>query len=398
MEITNASDNHEPGSARRLIHSAWAGIFVFGIVMAILGAILPSLFERIQFSKSEAGNLFFYMNLAMLGMSFVFGPVVDRFGYKLFLLACSLLVAASFLLFTLAASYALLVVAALLLGFGGGGLNGGANALTSDLNPESRSAALNFLGIFFGFGALTIPFLIGALLDFLGLNRILIIAIVLSLVPFAFFLLLRFPRAKQAQGFPLRQAARVVGHPLLWLCGLLLFFQSGNEFTVGGWTSTYLNEYFRLTPRLASLVLAGYWGAVMIGRFISTRLVRRMKNGTLILGSALISLAAAGLMAFAPTRAFASLGAVLIGLGFAAIYPTTLAVVGEAFPAFSGTAFSFVFVLGLAGGMTAPWLTGRIAGASGIRSGFIIPVVCCAMIVLLQLVINKRGQVSTINK
>jgi hypothetical protein len=53
---------------RRLIFSAWAGIFVFGLVMAILGAILPSLFERIDFNKSEAGNLFLFMNLAMLGM------------------------------------------------------------------------------------------------------------------------------------------------------------------------------------------------------------------------------------------------------------------------------------------------------------------------------------------
>jgi FHS family glucose/mannose:H+ symporter-like MFS transporter len=300
-----------------------------------------------------------------------------------------LLVASSLVLFNLASTYSFLILAAVLLGFGGGGLNGGSNALTSDLYPERRTAALNLLGIFFGFGALVIPFLIGALLGTIGLTAILVVATLLSLIPFGLFLLLRFPPAKQAQGFPLRQAARVLGHPLLWLCGFLLFFQSGNEFTIGGWTSTYLSEYFHLTPTAASFVLAGYWAAVMIGRLIITRLVRIARNEILILGSAILSLCAAVIMAVAPSGALAGFGAVLIGLGFAAIYPTTLAIVGEAFPTFSGTAFSVIFVIGLAGGMTAPWLTGKVAMASNLRHGFFIPVVCCAMIVIIQLVIMR---------
>ena len=389
MEITGVPNERKPAGVRSLMSSACAGIFVFGIVMAILGAILPSLFSRIQFDKSQAGNLFFYMNLAMLAMSVFFGPIVDRFGYKVFLALSSLLVALSLVLFNAASTYSFLILAAVLLGFGGGGLNGGSNALTSDLYPERRSAALNLLGIFFGFGALTIPFLIGTLLGTLGLNTILIIAALLSLIPFVLFLALRFPLAKQAQGFPLRQAAKVVGHPLLWLCGFLLFFESGNEFTVGGWTSTYLNEYFHLTPKVASFVLAGYWAAIMIGRLIVTRLVRIVKNEALVLGSGVLALIAAVIMAASPSGALAGFGAVLIGLGFAAIYPTTLAIVGETFPSLSGTAFSVIFVIGLAGGMTAPWLTGKVAMASSLRQGFFIPVVCCAMIVILQVVIMR---------
>jgi FHS family glucose/mannose:H+ symporter-like MFS transporter len=390
METSARKNEGRRSGVRSLMASACAGIFVFGIVMAILGAILPSLFSRIQFSKSEAGNLFFYMNLAMLAMSVFFGPVVDRFGYKVFLLLCSLLVAASLVLFSMASTYSFLILAAVLIGLGGGGLNGGTNALTSDIYPERRSAALNLLGIFFGFGAVAIPFLIGALLGTIGLQAILVVATVLSLIPFALFLVLRFPAAKQARGFPLRQAAGVIGHPLLWLCGFLLFFESGNEFTVGGWTSTYLNEYFHLSPTQAALALAGFWAAIMVGRLIVTRLVRFIRNETLVLGSAVIALSAAVLMAASPSGGWAALGAVLIGLGFAAIYPTTLAIVGEAFPALSGTAFSVVFVIGLAGGMTAPWLTGKVAAASSLRQGFFIPVVCSAMIVILQLAIMRR--------
>jgi FHS family glucose/mannose:H+ symporter-like MFS transporter len=385
----NNQEGQSHVSTAKLMSSACAGMFVFGIVMAILGAILPSLFERIQFSKGEAGNLFLYMNLAMLVMSVIFGPVVDRFGFKIFLMICSVLVAASLFVFTYASTYSMVLVAAVVIGFGGGGLNGGTNALTSDIHPDKRSSALNLLGIFFGFGALTIPFLIGILLGSIGLVNILLLAFLLSLVPFLLFSVFAFPKPKHGQEFPLSQVSKVVKHPLIWLCGFLLFFQSGNEFTVGGWISTYLNEYFHLTPMTASIILAGYWGAIMGGRLLSSRIVKTLKNEKLVFLSALLSLIAAVMIVSSPSKTLASLGAILIGLGFAAVFPTTLAVVGEAFPSFTGTAFSVIFVIALGGGMTSPWLTGKLAQAYGIRQGLFVPVVNCSMIIILQLVIMR---------
>ncbi len=394
MNTVSARGGKPASSVPALMSSACAGIFAFGIVMAILGAILPSLFVKIQFSKGEAGNLFFIMNLAMLVMSVIFGPVVDRFGYRAFMMLSALLVAVSFFAFSRAATYPWLVGSALVLGLGGGGLNGGANALANDLYPERRSAALNLIGIFFGFGALSIPFLIGILLERLGLGTILVIAVLLSLVPFGLFLFLRFPRAKHAQGFPLGQAARVIRDPLLWLCGFLLFFESGNEFTAGGWLATYLNETFHFSAMTAALVLAGYWAGIMAGRLlVSLKLVKIIRNETLILASAILSLGAAALIFLAPSGPVAAAGIVLIGLGFAAIYPTTLAVAGGAFPAFSGTAFSVIFVVALAGGMTAPWLVGKIAAAASLRRGLIIPVISCAMIIVLELAIMRLEKI-----
>jgi fucose permease len=103
----------------------------------------------------------------------------------------------------------------------------------------------------------------------------------------------------------------------------------------------------------------------------------------------LLALAAALLLAVAPSGASAAVGAVLIGAGFAAIYPTTLAIVGANFAAFSGTAFSVVIALGLVGGMLAPWLVGQIAQASSLRQGFFIPVVNCAMIAVLAVILGR---------
>jgi len=382
-------DRQSPSSLARLTASAFAGMFVFGIVMAILGAILPSLFARISMDKGQAANLFLIMNFAMLLMSLFFGPIVDRFGYKLFLILCSLLVALAFALLAGASSYGLVILAAVVLGFGGGGLNGGTNTLTSDINPGGRGSALNLLGVFFGFGALSIPFLIGTLLGWAGLKNILLLAALLGLVPLVLFLLSTFPRPKQAQGFPMRRAADIVHDPILWLCAFILFFQSGNEFTLGGWISTYLHEVFGAPAMAASLVLAGYWAAVMVGRLAASRIVPRLKNETVVIASAGLSLLAGVLLIAAPGRGWASAGAVLIGLGFAAIYPTTLAIAGEHFAALSGTAFSLIFTVALSGGMLCPWLAGKIGQASGLRQGLFIPVVNCLMIIILMTVLAR---------
>ncbi len=391
MAAANVPDAAGASGVRRLQFSAWAGMFVFGIVMAILGAILPSLFERIGFGAGAAGNLFLTMNFAMLLATLFFGPVVDRFGFRSILAVSAFLVAAAFLLLSRAATYSVVLAAAVVLGLGGGALNGGTNALTSDLHEgEKRGAALNVLGIFFGFGALSVPFLIGTLRERLGLGRILVLATALSLVPFIIYVVLRFPRAKHAQGFPIKDAAGIARNPLLWLTGFILFFESGNEFTVGGWISSHLQTTFGVAAGTAALVLAGYWAAVMAGRLVSSRLVRGVRNETLILASAALSLVAALLMALAPSGPAAAMGAVLIGAGFAAIYPTTLAIVGANFAAFTGTAFSVVIALGLVGGMLSPWLAGRIAQASSLRRGFIIPVVNCAMIIVLTLFVRLR--------
>jgi fucose permease len=364
-------------------------MFVFGVVMAILGAILPTLFNTIELDKAQAGNLFLFMNFGMLAMSLLFGPIVDRFGFKLFLSTSALAVAASFFVLAGASTYPGVMAAAMLLGLGGGGLNGGTNALASDIHPDRRGAALNTLGIFFGFGALTMPFLIGTFLELAGLARLLLFAGILALVPFTLFALAGFPQAKHAQGFPLAQAASVIRSPLLWLCGALLFFQSGNEFTVGGWVTSFLEDVSGLAARTASYLLAAYWGAIMLGRLLSSRIVDRVGKHRLVLGSAAVAWCAAVLVAWPPIPSAAPVGVVLLGLGFAAIFPTTLAVIGEAFPRFSGTAFSVLFVIALAGGMTAPWATGLLAHTHGLARAMLVPVVSCSMIVVIQTLIMK---------
>ena len=189
----------------------------------------------------------------------------------------------------------------------------------------------------------------------------------LSAAPAAVFLLLQFPPAKQKAGVPMAEVARLARDPMVLLISFLLFFESGNEFVLGGYISTYLVREANAPVGTASYVLAGYWAAIMVTRIASSRLLLWMKGSTLILASA--ALTAAGYR----TADCRALGGCLRRRGGAhrsrlrQHLSTTLGVAGSRFAAYSGTVFGIIFTIALVGGMSLPWAVGQVAAARGMR-------------------------------
>lgn len=375
-----------------LSRAAYSGMFFFGVVMAVLGAVLPLLTGQVHLELSQAGNLFFAMNFAMLVGMLGLGPFMDRFGKKAVLVGGPLFVAAALALIAAAASYATMITSVVLLGLGGGALNGGTNTLIADLHgdPRAKSSALNLLGVFFGFGALFLPFVIGSLVKTLGLATILYITVALSLLPAILFAALAFPPLKHEKGLPLREVAGLAHNRLVLSLGFLLFFESGNEFIMGGYTSTYLTRQLSSPVSVASYLLAAYWGAIMVGRVASSRLVLRVKPSTMILASSVGAAAGVVVLLAAQSEFMAGVGIAIAGLSFASIYPVTLAFAASQFEAYSGSVFGILFAIALVGGMTLPWSVGQLAQLHGLRAALAIVIGNCAMIFLLQLAISAR--------
>jgi fucose permease len=366
--------------------AAYAGMFGFGIVMALLGAILPLISQRLHFDLAQAGGLFLIMNGAMLVTTFALGPLLDRFGIKPTFLLAPLFVAAALALIANAGAFDTLQVGVILLGIGGGALNQATNTLVADLHEDSRrkSAALNLLGVFFGFGALFVPFTIGTLLNVLGLANILYVAAILTLTTTTMSFVLAFPAPRQSAGVPMAEVLRLARQPLIVTLALLLFLESGNEFVLGGYITSYLTRTLGATVPIASMLLAAYWGALMFARVVLSRVLLHVSGHALTLASAAGVAASVGVLVGAPSLPIAAVAIVVLGLSIAAIFPTTLGLAGARYPSHSGTAFGILIGIALTGGMTMPWVVGRVAYRSGVTAGLAIPIVCAAGIFGLQ--------------
>lgn len=377
-----ATQPHPAAMFSRMHGAAYAGMAVFGMVMALLGAIFPLLSERLQFRVSGIGTIFLVMNLAMLVCSLWVGMVIDRYGMKPPLVAGALLASAAVYGIAIATTFPQLLLAAATLGFGGGALNATTNTLVADLHDAEnrKSSALNLLGVFFGIGALVMPFCIGALLATFGLRALLLTAAVLSIAAAVYPLGLRFPPPKQKHRLPLAGIPAFLRLPLVWGMGALLFFQSGIEFTMGGFLTTYFTEVQSATIQQASWLLAAYWGCLIAARLVLSRMSAAITPLRLIRIGAALAAVATTLTATAPNPWIACLASLSAGASMAGIFPTMLGVAGAQFPQHSGTVFGILFTMALMGGMLMPWTAGQVAAQWGLRSVFFL--LTCAFLAI----------------
>ena len=377
-------------SRRALFACACLGILTFGIVLTTLGAVLPTVIERFGIDKAQAGSLFLLMTFGILAGSLVFGPMVDRYGYKGMLLLATALIATGLEGIAYAPSLSLLRLAIVFIGFGGGIMNGATNALVADISSEGKGASLNLLGVFFGIGAVGVPFVLATMSGSFS-NATLIAAVgLLVLVPFLYIALTPFPAPKQPQGFPIAAAGRLTRDPLLFLMGFMLFLESGMEIMVGGWTSTFVNEELAVKARTALVVLSLYWLGMMLARLALGTIFRNAPPVRVVY--VCISTGFIGALTLLMTRSvsIAALGVFMLGVGFAATFPTLLGFVGERYAELSGTAFSLVIAMALCGGMLLPWFAGILGASYGMRGSFIIVPAALLLLALLLAILSRR--------
>ena len=383
-------------SRRFLFACACMGLLTFGIVFTTLGSVLPSIMARFGIDKTQAGSLFLLMSFGILAASLAFGPLVDRYGYKGILLAASVIVALGLEWIAFASSLATLRVAVMITGFGGGIINGGTNALVADISGEDRGAKLNLLGAFFGIGAVGVPFVLGMLIDRYSQPAMLAAVGAVLLIPIVMILAAGFPAPKQPQGFPIAPAGKLLGDPLLLVMGLILFFESGNEITVGGWTSTFVTEELAAPARTALLVLSLYWTGMTAARFALGYILPRVSPIAVLYSGLAIGIAGALTLLMTHSIGVAAIGTFALGAGFAAMFPTVLGFVGDRHPELSGTAFSIAIAMALCGGMLVPYAAGVLGTSRGLRNAFVIvPTAMIIQALLLGLLVRRRRSPST---
>ncbi len=380
-----------------LFGGAATGIFVFGIVMAVLGTLfgLPEMRARLRIDLAQQGSVFLLLYVGILLATLVAGPMIDAIGNKLILVASSILVAAGMAGLAYAHSFGGAAIPAVLLGLGGGGLNTSTNVLVSDLYGEKRGPMLNLLGIFYGVGALCIPLLAAVIAGHFAIAPQLLFCAVLAGACALLFLAMHFPHASAPQSFSWREALRVARYPGVLVLGFLLFCQSGDEASIGGWTSTYVGAA-GLGARTATLILAGYWAALMAGRLAVSGLLKFVGKRQLVLASGVGALLGAAILLTNRSESMLVAGVLVIGLSYAGVFPTALAIAGDAYKKMAGTVFGLLFAIALLGGMSFPWAVGQISQALGVRFGMVVPLVGAAAICILAWIILRTENRSEI--
>ncbi|HTX77736.1 MAG TPA: MFS transporter [Terracidiphilus sp.] len=349
-----------------LIFAAILAIFVYGMIAAMLGTILPDLSERFRLSPTQNGTIAFAQALGLMIASLAVGPLLDNEGDKIGILLGLVFIAVALIGLPRSRGFASIVVLLFLLGVGGGIVVTGANALTSGVSEAHRATALNLVNLFFGLGGLATPFIAANLFN-RNWVRLCYTIVALTAVTGAVELSVAMPAPTPGSGFALTQAGSVLGQPLLFLLGSFLFLYISCEVGVWNWLARHLVAQGIPEQKALNILSLGFALGLLLGRVVISQVLIHASPVVVLMGSSVAMAITTFLMLQTRRAAMAAAMVFIAGLAMAPVFPTTLAITGGAFPRMTGTALGFVITCGWAGLAVSSRIIGAIAGGDALR-------------------------------
>jgi len=372
-----------------LIFSVIVAIFVYGMISAMLGTILPDLSDRFRLSPRQNGTIAFAQAIGLIIASLGVGPLLDNEGKKLGLIIGLALIATALLALPRSSGFRSIVFLLFLLGVGGGIVVTGANALVSDVGEAHRATALNLVNLFFGLGGLATPFIAANLF---GRNwvRLCYTIAALTVVSLAIEASTKMPAPTGAGGFVLADAAPVLGRPLLFLLGLFLFLYVSCEVGIWNWLPRHLIAQGIPESRALNILSLGFALGLLVGRVAVSPILIHVPAITVLLFASVVMAISTFLMLRLSNSFTAAAMVFLAGLSMAPVFPTTLAIVGDNFARMTGTAIGFVITCGWIGLAVSSRIIGFIAGGDPrrLKTALLVIPASAVLMVFLNLAIQ----------
>jgi fucose permease len=364
--------------------SAIVAFFLYGMIAAMLGTILPDLSERFHLTPSQNGTIAFAQAVGLILASLAVGPLLDNEGKKLGLILGLSLISIALLSLPRVAGFRSILVLLFTLGVGSGIVVTAANSLVSDAGEAHRGIALNLTNLFFGLGGLATPFIAANLFKQNWVRLCYTIAS-LTAVTIVIQAVTKMPGPTGAGRFVLADAAPVLGRPLLFLIGLFLFLYITCEVGIWNWLPRHLIAQGIPEARALNILSLGFALGLLIGRLGVSPILIRVPPVTVTLVASVAMAVTTFFMLRTTKPALAIVLVFLAGMSMAPVFPTTLAIVGDAFPRMSGTAIGFVITCGWTGLAVSSRIIGAIAGGDPRRLKKALMVIPASAVLMIGL-------------
>jgi FHS family L-fucose permease-like MFS transporter len=415
----------------RAMSVATALFFMVGFLTCLNDIIIPHLKSIFELNYAEAMMVQFAFFSSYFVFSYPAGRLVEWLGYKKAMVVGLLVMALGASGFIPAANLALFPIflcALIVLAAGMTTVQVAVNPYVSVIGPAATaSSRLNLAQAFNSVGTFIAPFL-GGLVILGGATQLtperihslsgaklqayrelqahtvrlpyIGIALMLALLALALAMIKLKPQtsvAERTQDFrpgafaeTLTTPDSIWRHPWLLAGALGIFTYVGAEVTIGSLLVNYMGlpQIAALPEATAANFLMVYWGGAMLGRFIGSGVLQKVRTGPV--------LAAAGLGAFGLvvlsllSAGHLAMGALLlVGFCNSVMFPSIFTLgIQDLGPLTSKG--SSLLIAAIVGGALLPLATGKLADHIGLHSAFIIPAICYIYIAGFGIAAIKR--------
>lgn len=372
-----------------LIVAAILAIFVYGIIAAMLGTILPDISKRFNLSPKQNGNIAMAQAIGLMIGSFFAGPIMDVQGKKVgLLLGLGLVVVA---LFGLKASngYAMVAGLMLLLGIGGGAIVNGANALPPDIHIGALTTAgvFNLLNLFFGLGGLVTPLIAAKLFRNQSGNLLIFAGGLTALALVVCAITAMAPPAGQV-AFQASMVTDLLGNVKLLLLALMLFLYVACEVGVWNWLVRHLIAQGVTEGKALTILSLGFALGLLIGRVVVSGILGGVSPEAVLIAAGVLMAVTTFLMLQSKSDSIAWVTVFLAGIAMAPVFPTTLSIVPKFVSAQAvATATGIALTAGWLGLVVSSPLIGGIAGddPKGLKKALLVLPACSIVMAIVGL-------------
>jgi FHS family L-fucose permease-like MFS transporter len=415
----------------RAMSVATALFFMVGFLTCLNDVVIPHLKSIFDLNYSEALLVQFAFFSSYFVFSYPGGKLVEKLGYKrtmvigLFVMAAG---AAGFLPAAYFALFPLFLTALIVLAAGMTVVQVAVNPYVTVIGPaRTASSRLNLAQAFNSVGTFIAPSL-GGLLILGGASqltperirqlsasalqtyrmqqadtvRLPYIAITATLVLLAIALAM-IKLKPQAGNTDLTQDFRpgafaealskpesIWSHPWLIAGALGIFTYVGAEVAIGSLLVNYMGlpQIGGLAAAVAANYLTFYWGGAMIGRFLGSAILQRVRTGPVLGTAGIIAclLVVTSILTHGHTAMFALLA---VGLFNSIMFPSIFTLgIQDLGPLTSKG--SSLLIAAILGGAIIPEITGKLADTFGLQLSFIVPAICYVYIAAFGIAAIKR--------
>ncbi|MFZ0520845.1 MAG: sugar MFS transporter [Candidatus Acidiferrales bacterium] len=380
--------------------------FMWGFATVLNDILVPHLKSIFDLDYTQVMLVQFAFFSAYFIFSIPSSKLIDSIGYKRTMVVGLLTMGVGALLFIPAASvpsYPLFLTALMVLAAGITALQVAANPYVAVLGPpETASSRLNLTQAFNSLGTTIGPYLGGLfILSAAPLSMTVVRQMGAAALqsyrvqqassvklPYLFIGLLllalagaiaiaKLPAIPEAERHSSKIAAKsVLKYRQLVLGAVAIFVYVGAEVSIGSFLVNYFSQpdIGNINEQTAARFVSFYWGGAMVGRFLGSAILRRVRTEKMLAIAAFAAciLVCASMLTFGHVAMWAM---ILVGFFNSIMFPSIFTLGIAKLGPLTGDG-SGILVMAIVGGAILPVAQGWLADHLGIHHAFILPVLC----------------------
>ena len=397
-------------SYKPTVRACYLGTICQAVNVNLTALLFTALGVQFGLSYTQLGGLVLVNFITQVAVAVIFGNVVDRVGFRIFIVGAHIAAAVGMGWFAATPwlpfdPYVMLLFGTFIIGASGGFMEILLSPILNAIPTDEKSSAMSIMHGFFCFGHAGMAAGTALFLTVFGRESWPFVVMFWTILPLGNAIL--FATCPIAPAVPITsQSSAKDGFrkPLLLVLLAMIAFAGASELTFSQWTSAFMEEGMGLPKLVGDIAGVGTFALAMgVGRVgygvLKQKGIKWMPEQHQLMFMGCIAAAASYvIVALTHNPVIGLLACALCGLGVSLLWPGTISLSVKAFPLAGTWMFAAMAAGGNIGGSVGPVAFGMIADHAyheGLRTAFMMTAVIplgAALVMLLYMKLRRTNR------